>query len=38
MKMKDKAKEKSDLHILAKNCANTKMFLELDNGIGGFHE
>ncbi len=38
MKMKDKAKEKSDLHILAKNCANAKILLKLNNGSGGFYE
>ncbi len=36
--MKDNAKKKSDLHILAKNYTNAKILLKLNNDIGGFYE
>ncbi len=38
MKKENKAKEKSDLHALAKNYANIKIFFELNYGIGDFYE
>ncbi len=38
MKMKNNAKKKNDLHVLAKNYTNAKISLYLNNGIGGFYE